>query len=496
MPFDVPTLVERLSRGRVLVVGDLVLDRHVWGAVERVSPEAPIQVLGVEHEEDSPGGAANVACKVAELGGQAVLAGVVGTDDEGRRLLETAEAFGVDRSACVEDASRPTTLKTRYMARGQQLLRVDRESRAAVSGEASRCLAEAVARELPTCDAVILEDYGKGARAPEVLTCARARAADIPVVVDPNGTDWSRYRGAAVVTPNVRGLELAARGEAGDLDGLVGLARGMIEKAGAGAIAVTRGHEGLAVVTKDSFDSVPTAPVEVYDVTGAGDAVAAVFALGLAGGLSLVETAAVANVAGGLVVQQVGVGRLSREALADAAAGRLGAGASKIVTLEQAAAAAGRVKAAGGKVVFTNGCFDLLHHGHVRLLDEARGRGDLLILGLNSDESVRRVKGPARPILPERERAQVMAALRSVDLVVIFDEDTPKRLIEEIVPDRLVKGGDYEESQIVGAKFVRAHGGEVVRIPLVEGASTSRIVERMKETDGAESPLKCEWRDE
>lgn len=496
MPFDIPELVGRLCRGRVLVAGDLILDRHVRGTVERVSPEAPIQVLGVEHEEDSPGGAANVACKVAELEGRAVLAGVVGPDEEGRKLLEATKSFGVDCSASIEDASRATGLKTRYMARGQQLLRVDRESRSPLSQEAANRLAEGVARELPTCEAVIIEDYGKGTLAPEVLTCALSRAGDIPVVVDPNGADWSRYRGATVITPNVREVETAARREARDFDGLVALARQLIEEADCGAIAITRGAEGVTVVTKEAAETVPTVPVQVYDVTGAGDAVAAVFALGLAGGLDLVEAAAVANVAGGVVVRQVGVGRLSREDLVRAPEG----GTSGAATLEGASLAARRIKAEGRKVVFTNGCFDLLHHGHVKLLEEARRHGDFLIVGINSDESVSRIKGPGRPILSQEQRSRVLKALSSVDLVVVFgdekDEDTPVRLIEAIRPDCLVKGGEYEESRIVGAKFVRSYGGEVVRVPLVEGVSTSSIVEHVKETDGAERPLKREWSDE
>ncbi len=356
--------------------------------------------------------------------------------------------------------------------------------------------AEGVASELPTCDAVIIEDYGKGTLAPEVLTCALSRAGEIPVVVDPNGADWSRYRGATLITPNVREVELAARGEARDLDELVALARTLIEQSEVRAIAITRGAEGMTVVTRDAAESVPTAPVEVYDVTGAGDAVAAVFALGLAGGLELVEAAAVANVAGGAVVRQVGVGHLSREELVRAPEG----GARGVATVEEASRAARRIKAEGRRVVFTNGCFDLLHHGHVKLLEEARRHGDFLIVGINSDESVSRIKGPGRPILRQEQRSRVLGALSSVDLVVVFgdeeDEDKPLRLIKAIRPDCLVKGGEYEESRIVGAKFVRGYGGEVVRVPLVEGVSTSSIVGRMKETDGAERPLRCEWSDE
>ncbi len=488
-------LVGRLSRGRVLVVGDLILDRHVWGDVSRVSPEAPIQVLDVRHEEVSPGGAANVACKVAELGGSAALAGVVGRDAEGASLKERAGEFGVETSAVVRDASRPTTRKIRYIARSQQLLRVDCEERAPVTGETALELAEAVAGAAAECEAIIIEDYGKGALSDKVLAAALERAGDVPVVVDPNGTDWSRYRGAAVITPNVRELELAAGAPARSEAEIESAARKLLEESGARAIAVTRGPEGIALVTADTFTRVPTAPAEVFDVTGAGDVVAAAFALALGGGLDLTQAAGVANLAGGAIVRQMGVGRISREMLLEGGSARAGSAARKVVSLEEAALEARRLQSAGSRVVFTNGCFDILHPGHVYILEESRKTGDFLVVGLNSDESIRRIKGPGRPAQTETRRAQVLAALETVDLVVVFDEDTPKRMIEELRPDVLVKGGEYEEDQIVGAKFVRSCGGEVVRVPLTDDGGTSDMIARIKTDDVSVEAERREWSD-
>ncbi len=489
-------LVDRLSRGRVLVVGDLIFDRHVWGDVTRVSPEAPIQVLDVRHEEVSPGGAANVACKVAELGGEALLAGVVGRDPEGASLLDTTRGFGVRTSAVVEDAFRPTTRKIRYIARSQQLLRVDCEDRAPVSGETELELAEAVAGAASACDAIVIEDYGKGVLSPRVLEAALERAGEIPVVVDPNGAGWSRYARAAVITPNVLELETAAGTRVRTDAELESAARKLLKESGARAIAVTNGPQGITLVTADAVERVPTTPAEVYDVTGAGDAVAAAFGLALAGGLDMIEACEVANLAGGVIVRQMGVGRLSRERLLEAAAGEAGSAARKVVPLEEAAQRVRRLQTAGKRIVFTNGCFDILHPGHVYLLEEARKRGEFLVVGLNSDESIRRIKGPGRPAQTETRRAQVLAALETVDLVVIFDEDTPRRLIEQVRPDVLVKGGEYTEEQVVGAGFVRSCGGEVALVPLTDDGGTSDMIARIKTDDVAVEPERRDWQDE
>ncbi len=485
-------LVDRLSRGRVLIVGDLILDRHVSGLVRRVRPEAPVQILEVERRESSPGGAANVACKIAELEGNAVLAGVVGADAEGDELVALTEAFGVDCSGVVRCA-RPTTTKTRYLARGQQLLRVDDETQVPVAAETEIELAEAVATEvarLSAADAVVVEDYGKGTLAPKVLAAALERAGEIPVVVDPCGSDWSRYRsagkGASVITPNALELGVAAHMPVGTEDEIARAAAACLDESGAGAIAVTRGRDGITLATRAesgaevAIEHVPTVPVEVSDVTGAGDAVAAAFALALAGGMSMNEAARLANLAGGAVVRQLGVGRISRGELLRTAALDSGTAGHKVVSREEALREAARVRSAGGRVVFTNGCFDLLHRGHVSLLEQCARHGELVVVGLNSDASARRLKGPSRPLTPEAERALVLASLASVGLVVTFDEDTPERLIRDVSPDVLVKGADYAESEIVGADWVKSHGGEVVRAELVDVLSTSGILERAR----------------
>lgn len=473
-------LVERLSRGRVLVVGDIILDRYAWGRVERISPEAPVPVFIVEREEGTPGGAANVAAKAAELGAEVVLAGVLGDDAAGAELVDLTESLGVDASAVVRDPERPTTVKTRYMARNQQLLRADREETRPLSGPVGEAVRKAVVGILPSCEAVIIEDYAKGVLTRGVLEAALGRSGEVPTVVDPAGRDWARYRGAGLIIPNLKELEGAWGRPIRSESDVARAGRDLLEKSASRAIAATRGPEGMTLITRDGVENVPTVPLEVFDVTGAGDAVAACFALALAGGLALDQAAGIANLAGGVVALQLGAGRISREMLRSAALGREGRAASKIRTVDEAAALGWRARADGGRVVFTNGCFDLLHVGHIKLLEQAASRGGLLVVAINSDASVRRLKGPGRPVIKEAERARLIAALECVGVVVVFDDDTPERVIHNIKPDVLVKGAEYQESEIVGAEFVRSRGGEVVRVPLLEGVNTSALLERLR----------------
>jgi D-beta-D-heptose 7-phosphate kinase/D-beta-D-heptose 1-phosphate adenosyltransferase len=398
----------------------------------------------------------------------------------------------------VEDAERPTAIKTRYIARGQQLLRVDREKRHALAGATEQELIDRISARLPHCDGVAIIDYHKGSLTGRVLKAALARCETIPAVVDPRGDDYAKYAGAWVITPNHRELEIAMKRSIRTEDEFAAAGGHLLRTSKARAIAMKRGGDGITLATADGTEHHPTVPQEVYDVTGAGDAVSSVYLVALAGGMTVAEATDLANLAGGAIVRQIGVGRLSREELARAA-GRISGGGSfsgKVVTLEHAAAAAEKVRSSGRKVVFTNGCFDLIHPGHVYLLDECRKRGDFLVVGINSDESIKRIKGPSRPILFEAERAEVVAALSSVDAVVIFDEDTPRHLIEAVKPDVLAKGGEYAEDEIVGARFVRSIGGDVARIPLMEGKSTSDIVTRVQNAEGAAKPNRRAWRDE
>jgi D-beta-D-heptose 7-phosphate kinase/D-beta-D-heptose 1-phosphate adenosyltransferase len=478
-------LIRAMRPCRVAVVGDCMLDRYVRGRATRLSPEAPIQVLEASEQNEMPGGAANVASKAAELDARVTLVGLVGDDAEAdglRRVLGEQPAL---YPALVADADRPTTLKTRFIAHNQQLLRVDREHRAAPSGLALERLAEATHAACASADAVILEDYGKGVLGPEVIAAALDGAckSGAPVVVDPNGRNYRRYAGATVLTPNLREAELAAERPITDADSLEQAAAVLVAQTSA-ALAITREAEGISLFRHGSGGlehiHVPTVPVAVYDVTGAGDAVAATMAIALAASLDLIDACALANLAGRAVVRQLGVGVISLDhLLAEARGASVASGASKVVDGAVARGKAREVKQAGGKVVFTNGCFDILHYGHAYLLQFAREQGDFLILGLNTDASVRRQKGDERPFVPEHERATMLSLYPFVDLVVLFDEDTPLRLIEAIRPDVLVKGGDYTPDTVVGREVVESYGGRVVLCPRLEGLSTTNIVRKI-----------------
>jgi D-beta-D-heptose 7-phosphate kinase/D-beta-D-heptose 1-phosphate adenosyltransferase len=478
-------LIQAMRPCRVAVVGDVMLDRYVRGRATRLSPEAPIQVLETSDQSEMPGGAANVASKAGELGATVTLVGLVGHDAEANDLLRMLRGQPGLQTDLIEDPERSTTLKTRFIAHNQQLLRVDREHRTVPSGLALERLAESARAACAAADAVILEDYGKGVLGSEVIAAALdgARKTGAPVVVDPNGRNYRRYAGATVLTPNLREAELAAERPISDAGSLEQAAAALVDQTGA-ALAITREAEGISLFRYGDPDlehiHVPAVPVAVYDVTGAGDAVAATMAIALAGGLDLIDACALANLAGRAVVRQLGVGTISLDhLLAEARGTSLASQASKIVNAAVARQKAREIKQAGGKVAFTNGCFDILHFGHAYLLQFARDQGDFLILGLNTDASVRRQKGDDRPFVPEHERAHMLSLYPFVDLVVMFDEDTPLRLIEAIRPDVLIKGGDYTPETVVGREIVESNGGRVVICRRLEGLSTTNIVRKI-----------------
>jgi len=486
MPHDLAGLVSRLTPARIAVIGDVMLDRWVSGKVARVSPEAPIPVLEIREEHAMAGGAANVAAKAAGLGAEAVLVGVVGEDAEGRELARMARHAGIDARGLVADRKRPTTVKTRLIARHQQMLRTDREDRSPLHRATASAVGRAVREAVAGAGAVIVEDYGKGALTPGILKAIFEAAGEsgASVVVDPCCGDFSRYAGATVITPNLAEAVAGAGVRIESDEELERAMRRLVEITGA-AVAVTRDARGISLLRpgSETVEHVPTSAVEVFDVTGAGDAVAAAMAMGLAAGMDLAEACAVANVAGRSVVQQFGVGeldlgRLRREARAVTGPDR------KFVDRATAAARTAQVRAEGGTVVFTNGCFDILHYGHARLLQEAREQGDYLVVGLNTDASVRRLKGPGRPLVPEEQRASMLALYPFVDLVVLFDEETPRELVLALRPDVIVKGGDYRPEDVVGGPEVISWGGRVHIVSLVGDLSTSRIVGQLKE-DGS-----------
>jgi D-beta-D-heptose 7-phosphate kinase / D-beta-D-heptose 1-phosphate adenosyltransferase len=473
---DFASLASGLDQARLLVVGDAMLDRFVAGTVERISPEAPIPILRVERRAEMPGGAGNVVANLLALGARVAFVAVVG-DDEAGRVLAGFPDEKLDRALVIE-AGRPTTIKTRFVAGTQQLLRIDEETTTAISRASEDAVLRAVENNLNQAGAVVLSDYGKGVLTPRVCQgiIKLARAADVPVLVDPKGADYTRYDGATAVTPNRRELEQASGHNARQDDEVETAARALIAKHHFAALIATRSEQGLSVIRADDAQHIPARAREIFDVSGAGDTVMATLAAAVATGASLVDAAALANAAGGVAVAKPGTATVSRDELVHALELH---DETKLLARDGAAGRVETWRRRGLKVAFTNGCFDILHPGHVHLLRQARATADKLIVGLNSDASVKRLKGPARPVNDERARAQVLASLADVDAVVVFDEDTPLQLLEALHPDVLVKGADYTIEQVVGADLVRSYGGKIVLADLVPDQSTTQTIARM-----------------
>jgi D-beta-D-heptose 7-phosphate kinase/D-beta-D-heptose 1-phosphate adenosyltransferase len=475
--------VARLKGTPVLCIGDTMLDRFVYGSVERISPEAPIPVVLIEREMAMLGGAGNVVRNIVALGGHPAFVSVVGDDAAGREVTRLiGEHCEIDPCIVVEPG-RQTTIKTRFFASSQQLLRADRETRSPVGEVIGRQLTTRVERLLAKVSAVVLSDYGKGILAPPVPTelIAKARALGKPVIVDPKGCDYTIYAGATVVTPNRKELHEATGLPVDGDDAIVAAAQRLIEQCSFDAVLVTRSQDGMTLVQADgAVHHLPAEAREVFDVSGAGDTVVATLAAAVASGASLLDGARLANVAAGIVVGKVGTAvAYAAELVSALHHDDLLAGESKVVPLGSAVEAVDRWKRKGLSVGFTNGCFDLLHPGHVSILTQAKAACDRLVVGLNSDASVGRLKGPERPVQSEAARATVLASLSSVDLVVIFGEDTPLALIETLRPDVLVKGADYTVDTVVGADQVIGWGGKVVLAQLVDGQSTTNTIRKL-----------------
>ncbi|MGH8271084.1 MAG: bifunctional D-glycero-beta-D-manno-heptose-7-phosphate kinase/D-glycero-beta-D-manno-heptose 1-phosphate adenylyltransferase HldE [Gammaproteobacteria bacterium] len=466
--------VPDFSGRRILVVGDVMLDRYWSGATERISPEAPVPVVHIGAVEERPGGAANVAVNLASLGCAPTLLGLTGQDAEGERLAALISTLAIG-NALIARREAPTVTKLRVLARHQQLIRLDFER--GFDTEAAAELAGCFETTLPGHAVALASDYAKGALGAMPKLIAAARAAKVPLLVDPKGRDFSRYKGAWALTPNRMEFE-AVVGACRDDTELAERGERLRRELDLTALLITRGAEGMTLLAAGEAPlHLPTHAREVADVTGAGDTVIAVFGASIASGLAADEAATLANVAAGLVVARVGAASVTPMELKLAAHAH-GRGVVDEATLAALVAGA---RARGERIVMTNGCFDLLHAGHVRYLAEARALGDRLIVAVNDDDSVRRLKGSERPLMPLEDRMSVLAALADVDWVVPFDEDTPARLIGEVLPDVLVKGGDYRPEEIAGADAVLVAGGEVKVLPLLEGRSTSGIIERIRE---------------
>lgn len=477
--------IRQLARGRVLVIGDVMVDHYVTGRVSRVSDEAPVPIVHVSDERWTAGGAANVAANIAALGGKAMLAGVTGTDPAASTMAGIIGAMGGAVEAhLVADASRPTTIKTRYMGGQHQIVRIDREQGGPVSRGTEDRLIDLVADLADDCDAIMVSDYAKGALTDRVLAAVMEHGAraGVPVIVDPKRADWNAYRGAAFITPNRKELTLATHAPCGSDAECAASAAAAIKQTGA-AILLTRSEQGMSLFAADKAPVHLAAKArEVFDVSGAGDTVAATVALGIASGLAPDMAMQLANIAAGVVVAKRGTATPSpAELLAEIETGhRALVTTPGAISLADAKALRQQWAREGLSVGFTNGCFDILHAGHVALLREAANACDRLVVALNTDASVSVLKGPSRPVQAENVRAAVMAAVKGVDAVILFGEQTPLEAIRALEPDVLIKGADYAEDQIVGADIVRARGGRIVRAQLVEGQSTTRVIERSR----------------
>ena len=484
MPLDLSSF----SSTSVLVVGDVMLDRFLWGDVGRISPEAPVPVFNVNERSAVLGGAANVAANLDGLGCRVFLLGVRGQDDNGRMLVQKLARAGIE-DHLLEDETRPTVTKTRVMARSHQLIRLDEEKTHPASPEIVKKLTKLFRGLLSDVQAVIISDYKKGLLGAALCSelISHSRKAGLPILIDPKGRDWERYRGATCVKPNAAELDLITSGKINNESDLIERAAEVREAYDHEWLLVSRGEKGVILVGRDTDPLIiPARARQVYDVSGAGDTVMAVLGAGVGAGLDFEEAARLANTAAGVVVSKLGTQPIAWNELL-AAWQYNGAGPDlKVSSLSVAEVQVDAWRGAGDRIVFTNGCFDLLHAGHVKLLYEAAREGDKLVVGLNSDASTRRIKGPDRPVVRGIERVQVLAALDCVDMVVVFEEDTPIRLIETLKPDVLVKGADYRKEEVVGRELVEGRGGKVILLDLLEGLSTSRLIDRMNRPQSEE----------
>jgi D-beta-D-heptose 7-phosphate kinase / D-beta-D-heptose 1-phosphate adenosyltransferase len=494
MSADLIELVQRFGRPRVLVIGDVMLDRYVWGDADRISQEAPVILLRADRKEERLGGASSVAMMLRALGGRVSLIGVAGTDADAARIRALLTQDGIDHEGVIGDLSRPTTVKERYIGRAQhrhpqQMLRVDFETRLPVSGLIEQELCGIVTRKLRDADIVLVSDYDKGVCTPAVMASAitGAKSLGLKVLADPiRGKDYRKYHGCSAITPN--------RLEAGMATGRIintnvealQAGRELAAELDLEAAIVTLDKDGMALCLRDGAQQVfPTRPRQVYDITGAGDMVMSMLGLALAAGTDYSDAIRLANVAGGLEVEKIGVATVTREEILHDllhAPSHENAvpHASKLKSLPQLLGELDHRRRIGQKIAFTNGCFDVLHAGHVQYLNEARAQADALVVALNSDSSVRGLKGPGRPVNSIDARAAVLVALQSVDFVTVFHEATPIDVIQAVRPDVLVKGADYRKSDVVGACFVESYGGRVHLASLRNGYSTTDLIQRMK----------------
>ncbi len=475
--------IDTFKACRLLVVGDLMIDEYLWGRVDRISPEAPVQVVTVGSESFTLGGAGNVVNNLVALGAAVSVAGVTGTGPNAGLLLQRFAQLGVDTRGLIREPGRPTTRKTRIIAESQHVLRIDRETRKEISGATREALGRAARQIIPGVGAVLVSDYGKGLITRELMAdlIAWARAGAKPLIVDPKGLDFTRYAGACLVTPNLQEASLAAGVDIVDDASLFAAGARLLETSGVGNLLVTCGPEGMVLFEPGRAPHrIRTEARQVYDVSGAGDTVLAVLGLCICSGASLVESAVLANTAAGIVVGKVGTATVSAAELKAAADPNRPPRADKYRDLAELPALIPELRQGGKRIVMTNGCFDLIHPGHIGLFSASKALGDILIVAIDDDPSVRRLKGPGRPVIRARERVQVLSALDSVDYVVVFPSDRLDDLIRTIRPDVLTKGDNYRSEEVSGRGLVEQFGGRVVLIPASGGMSSTGIINSIR----------------
>ncbi len=492
MSKELVDLVQNLGAPRVLVVGDVMMDRYVWGDAERISQEAPVILLRADRREERLGGASSVATMLRALGAKVMLAGIVGNDHDGGRIRQMLTDLCIDHEAVITDLARPSTVKERYVGRAQhrhpqQMIRVDYEDRRPISETICEQITTVAQHLMKTTDIVLISDYDKGVCTPALLSAliSAARARGIKVIADPiRGHDYRRYHGCSAITPNRLEAGLASNRVLNDMNEVWLAAQDLQEKLDLDAAIITLDKDGMALKHRDGrAKHFRTRPRHVYDITGAGDMVMSVLGLALASGADYELAIQLANIAGGLEVEKIGVATVTREEiLCDLLQpGHTAAPSSnKVLALEPLVQELDYRRRLGQRIVFTNGCFDVLHAGHVQYLQEARAQGDLLVVGLNSDASVRALKGMSRPVQALAARSLVLASLQAVDFVTVFEEATPMQVIQTIRPDVLVKGSDYSKDEVVGSQFVESYGGRCHLATLHQGHSTTNLIDRMR----------------
>ena len=469
-------------RPRLLVIGDLILDEYIWGAINRISPEAPVPILETKSENLALGGAANVANNLVALGCEVHLVGAIGKDEKGERLLSLISGQGINTEGIFRFVHRPTTSKIRIVAHNQQVLRIDKEDNRPITEETESKFVQHINKILPEMDCIICSDYHKGVLTEKVFKAIthRAKNSKKRVLVDPKSSDFTLYKGATLITPNQREVEQAVPIKIQDRNDLDRAAEYLLNLTHAEVLLITRGKDGMMLYqNKEEPVDIDTQAKEVFDVTGAGDTVVSVLGMALAIGFNYKDSAWLSNMAASIVVGKVGTATVTLNEINEYLQGEMLRTSHTILKLEELKKIVSLAKSTGKTIVFTNGCFDIIHGGHIEFLQKAKALGDLLVVGLNSDESVRELKGEGRPIKSERERANIISALKYVDYITIFDDDTPEEVIREVRPDILVKGDDYKMDEVVGREIVEGYGARVELIPIVHGLSTTGTVEKI-----------------